>query len=139
MALPFDVPEFITILRQIRDVIYPSIVGYLGSVANGNVPALNRVKEQSLILGNVVQNDTVNLYTSETDIKTASIELISSTPVGECNSHILISGGNVSFDCTYPASVLTVTATATTIDVQYIGATSGSLDITAFLDVVKVT
>lgn len=133
------VPEFITLLRWIRDEAYPKLIAYLTNDITTNLPSYQNIRESKTIDLSMTQNQVHTLFESNTQIEYGEFRVIARTPIGNATGLIRIIDG-VTTDVTGAfTNLLTLTRNNTTenIEVTYLGATTGNVEISAFAEMIK--
>lgn len=132
------VPEFITILRWIRDVAYPAIIGYMFSTATTNIVALKTEKETVSLEQTMNTSDYVTAIESTTKIRYGKYIAIVTTPDGSAVGRILYNEETVNIEATLQPYI-TIRKSLTTEDIElgYVGIVSGIVEATIFSEQIK--
>lgn len=136
--MDFEKPEFIEIVREIRDVIYPAVIEKGQIASNGDMPAL--IKEEITLVSynvDVTINDIFTLIETDTTLRTAEVRMSAITPYGEVNGIFIIASGEIVSAVGYPTGILYPVVDGNKIQFQYKTNTPGNISVSAFATIVR--
>ena len=136
--MDFEKPEFIEIVREIRDIIYPAVIEKGQIAANADMPAIikEELKLTSYDVG-VAINDIITLVETDTTLRTAEVRMSAITPDGEVNGIFIIASGEVVSATGYPTGILYPMVDGNKIQFQYKTNTPGDISVSAFATIVR--